>query len=127
MSVAVLAHGKDYKFPRSLGSDLVESSNKWRFSMGRVDTCKSVHECTLLEKLLLIRDRSQQEAEKGGDVNIVSEKSRAPQEWKASPIRVMRLLRSKVEAKGAPVVVKRGQGLSECLFNRFEDFRLAQF
>jgi hypothetical protein len=28
--------------------------------------------------------------------------------------------------KGAPVVVKRGHGLSECLFNRFEDFRLAQ-
>jgi hypothetical protein len=28
------------------------------------------------------------------------------------------------EGKGAPVVVKRGQGLSEYLFNRFEDFRL---
>ena len=28
--------------------------------------------------------------------------------------------------EGAPVVVKRGHGLSECLFNRFEDFRLAQ-
>ena len=30
------------------------------------------------------------------------------------------------EGEGAPVVVKRGHGLSECLFNRFEDFRLAQ-
>lgn len=83
----VSAHGIDYMFPRSLGSDLVKNSNKSRFLMGRVDTCRSVHECTLLEKFLLIRDRLQQEAEKDWDVNIVSRKSRASQEWKASPIR----------------------------------------
>lgn len=79
----VSAHGTDYKFPQSLGSDLVESSNKSRFLMGRVDTCRSVHECTLLKKFLLIRGRSQQEAKKDWDVNIVPRKNRAPQEWKA--------------------------------------------
>ena len=52
MSFAVSAHEIDCMFPRSLGSDLVKSSNKWRFLRGRVDTCRSVHEYMLLEKFV---------------------------------------------------------------------------
>ena len=123
VSFAVSGHEIGCKFPQNLGSGLVESSNKLRFLKGRVDTCRSVHECMLLE----ISSPEQRPEQKEWDVNIVSKKDRAPQEPKASPMRVTQLLGSNGGGKGAPVVVKRGQGLSEYLFNRFEDFRLARY